>query len=268
MYGWSNVTVIASNAQIAPILTQLDPDLILIDLANPDRNMLEHLSLTSQAKTRPVAMFVDHTDQAMTKATIDAGVSAYVVGGLHKGRIKPVLETAIVRLQAIQKMQTELNAAKRALTDRKTIERAKGLLTRARYFQGRGLYPAAQNRDGTGAQGRRGTRYSGGTSEMKTIPVTCGYLPLVGSAADNRQRSCGSHQRSGLDLTLAQQPSLSALPDRLAFGALDFAHLLSPMPIAMALGFGTVPAKISALLCFLAMGQLSAFQTILGRPCN
>lgn len=131
-HGWSNVTVIASNAQLAPILTQLDPDLILIDLANPDRDTLEHLSLTSQAKTRPVAMFVDHTDQTMTKAAIDAGVSAYVVGGLHKDRIKPVLETAIVRFQAIQKIQTELTAAKRALTDRKTIERAKGLLMRAR----------------------------------------------------------------------------------------------------------------------------------------
>ena len=131
-HGWSNVTVIASNAQLAPILTQLDPDLILIGLANPDRDTLEHLSLTSQAKTRPVAMFVDHTDQTMTKAAIDAGVSVYVVGGLHKDRVKPVLETAIVRFQAIQKMQTELTAAKRALTDRKTIERAKGLLMRAR----------------------------------------------------------------------------------------------------------------------------------------
>lgn len=130
--GWSNVTVIASNAQLAPILTQLDPDLILIDLANPDRDTLEHLSLTSEAKTRPVAMFVDHTDQTMTKAAIDAGVSAYVVGGLHKDRIKPVLETAIARFQLIHKMQTELTAAKRALTDRKTIERAKGLLMRAR----------------------------------------------------------------------------------------------------------------------------------------
>jgi len=131
-HGWSDVTVIASNAQLAPILTQLDPDLILIDLANPDRDTLEHLSLTSEAKTRPVAMFVDHTDHIMTKAAIDAGVSAYVVGGLHKDRVKPVLETAIARFQVIQKMQAELTAAKRALTDRKTIERAKGLLMRAR----------------------------------------------------------------------------------------------------------------------------------------
>lgn len=131
-HGWSNVTVIGSNAELAPILTQQDPDLILIDLANPDRDTLEHLSLMSEAKTRPVAMFVDHTDEAMTKAAIDAGVSAYVVNGLHKNRVKPVLETAIARFQVIQKMQTELDAAKRALTDRKTIEKAKGLLMRAR----------------------------------------------------------------------------------------------------------------------------------------
>lgn len=130
--GWSDVTIIGSNAELAPILELQDPDLILIDLANPDRDTLEHLSLMSNAKSRPVAMFVDRTDDAMTKAAISAGVSAYVVNGLHKDRIKPVLKTAIARFQVIQKMQTELDAAKRALSDRKMIEKAKGLLMRAR----------------------------------------------------------------------------------------------------------------------------------------
>ncbi len=131
-HGWSDVTVIASTAQLAPILTQQDPDLILIDLANPDRDTLEHLGLMSGAKSRPVAMFVDHTDTAMTQAALAAGVSAYVVNGLDPARVKPVLETAIARFQVIQKMQAELDAAKRALSDRKMIERAKGLLMRAR----------------------------------------------------------------------------------------------------------------------------------------
>ena len=130
--GWSDVTVIGSNVELAPILDLQDPDLILIDLANPDRDTLEHLSLMSNAKSRPVAMFVDRTDDAMTKAAIAAGVSAYVVNGLDKDRIKPVLETAIARFHVFQKMQTELDAAKRALTDRKMIEKAKGLLMRAR----------------------------------------------------------------------------------------------------------------------------------------
>jgi response regulator NasT len=131
-HGWSDVTIIGSNAELAPILEQQDPDLILIDLTNPDRDTLEHMSLMSGAKSRPVAMFVDRTDDAMTKAAIEAGVSAYVVNGLDKDRVKPVLETAIARFQVIQKMQTELDAAKRALSDRKMIEKAKGLLMRAR----------------------------------------------------------------------------------------------------------------------------------------
>jgi|TARA_B110000908_G_scaffold127442_1_gene149556 response regulator NasT len=130
--GWSDVTVIGLNADIAEAVASHNPDLILIDLTNPDRDTLEHLSMTSQAQSRPVAMFVDHTDDTMTKAAISAGVSAYVVNGLHADRIKPVLETAIARFHMIQKMQTELVAAKRALSDRKMIDRAKGLVMRAR----------------------------------------------------------------------------------------------------------------------------------------
>lgn len=130
--GWLDVTVIASAGALVRTLKQQDPDIVLIDLANPDRDTLEHLSLVSNAKSRPVAMFVDHTDETMTQAAISAGLSAYVVNGLQKDRIKPVLETAIARFRMIEKMQSELDAAKRALSDRKTIDRAKGLLMRAR----------------------------------------------------------------------------------------------------------------------------------------
>lgn len=130
--GWTAVTLITAVAKLAATLKQKDPDIVLIDLANPDRDTLEHLSMVSDAKSRPVAMFVDQTDEASTQAAISAGLSAYVVNGLQKHRIKPVLETAIARFRVNQKMQSELDAAKRALTDRKTIDRAKGLLMRAR----------------------------------------------------------------------------------------------------------------------------------------
>lgn len=130
--GWSDVTVIGTASQLDRTLQQQNPDIILIDLANPDRDTLEHISLVSDARARPVAMFVDHTDEAMTQAAMSAGLSAYVVNGLQKDRIKPVMETAIARFRMISKMQSELDAAKRALSDRKTIDRAKGLLMRAR----------------------------------------------------------------------------------------------------------------------------------------
>ena len=130
--GWTTATVIATTAALERTLTQQDPDIILIDLANPDRDTLEHLCFVSNARNRPVAMFVDQTDNAMTQAAISAGLSAYVVNGLQKDRIKPVLETAIARFSMIAKMQSELEAAKQALSDRKTIDRAKGLLISAR----------------------------------------------------------------------------------------------------------------------------------------
>lgn len=130
--GWHDVTVISSPAALEREIKHQDPDIILIDLANPDRDTLEHLGLVSNARNRPVAMFVDHSDELMTQAAISAGLSAYVVNGLQKHRIKPVIETAIARFRMIAKMQSELDAAKQALSDRKMIDRAKGLLIRAR----------------------------------------------------------------------------------------------------------------------------------------
>ncbi|MBU2890964.1 ANTAR domain-containing protein [Celeribacter halophilus] len=130
--GWSDVKMIGAASQLDRAVQSENPDIILIGLANPDRDTLEHLSLVSDAKARPVAMFVDYSDEGMTQAAIAAGLSAYVVNGLQKDRIKPVLETAIARFRMLSKMQSELNAAKQALQDRKTIDRAKGLLMQAR----------------------------------------------------------------------------------------------------------------------------------------
>lgn len=130
--GHSKVTLITTLTDIAAALKREDPDIILIDLADPNRDTLEHLSLLADAKSRPVAMFVDHTDETLTQTAMAAGVSAYVVNGLQKDRIKAVLETAIARFAVYKKMQSELDAAKRALSDRKIIDRAKGILMRAR----------------------------------------------------------------------------------------------------------------------------------------
>lgn len=130
--GWTDVTVLGETTSLARRMSELEPDLVLIDLANPSRDALEQISVASDARGRPVAMFVDQSDDEMTRAAIGAGLSAYVVGGLQKERIKPVLETAIARFQMMSQMRSELDAAKQALEDRKTIDKAKGLLMRAK----------------------------------------------------------------------------------------------------------------------------------------
>jgi two-component system, response regulator / RNA-binding antiterminator len=113
-------------------LEALDPDVILIDLANPQRDELEELFAISRAISRPVAMFVDQSDNAAMELAIDAGVSAYVVDGLKKERIKSVLELAIKRFNAFSRLRAELDEAKSALAERGALDAAKALLMKKR----------------------------------------------------------------------------------------------------------------------------------------
>lgn len=130
--GWENVRALATVASLRGMIDDFDPDIVLVDVANPDRDMLEHIIMVSDTQARTVALFVDRTDEELTQAALNAGVSAYVVNGLQMDRIKPVLDTAIARFQVMRQMRSELDAAKQALEDRKTIERAKGILMRQR----------------------------------------------------------------------------------------------------------------------------------------
>lgn len=130
--GWENVVVLGDTVGLARKLMDLSPDVVLIDIANPSRDMLENLGVASGAGQRPVAMFVDRSDTEMTRAAVEVGLSAYVVDGLRKERIIPILETAIARFQSMSRMRAELDAAKQALEDRKTIDKAKGILMQAK----------------------------------------------------------------------------------------------------------------------------------------
>ena len=130
--GNHDVMVIGDEAGLARRIAERNPDLVLIDVASPSRDVLEELTLASAPMERPVAMFVDQSDGSLTKAAIEAGVSAYVVDGLRAGRIKPVLDAAIARFHMVHKMRAELAATRLALEERKSIDRAKGILMRAR----------------------------------------------------------------------------------------------------------------------------------------
>ncbi|GMG82430.1 ANTAR domain-containing response regulator [Paralimibaculum aggregatum] len=127
-----DVTVIGDDTGLARRLEALAPDVVLIDLENPSRDMLEGLAIATGTTERPVAIFVDRSDDEMTRAAIEAGVSAYVVDGLRPDRIKPILDTAIARFSMFSRIRRELDATKAALAERKTIDRAKGLLMSAR----------------------------------------------------------------------------------------------------------------------------------------
>jgi response regulator NasT len=130
--GYVNVVRIEGTTKLLARIYALDPDVILIDLENPSRDVLEQMFQVSRIVKRPVAMFVDQADSASIQASVDAGVSAYIVDGLKKERIKSILDLCISRFNAFSRLQSELEQTRSALEERKVIDRAKGILMKAK----------------------------------------------------------------------------------------------------------------------------------------
>jgi two-component system, response regulator / RNA-binding antiterminator len=126
--GYVDVQHIREMHNLLARIYALDPDVIVIDLENPSRDVLEQMFQVSRAVRRPVAMFVDQSDSESARASVDAGVSSSIVDGLKKERIKPILDLCISRFNAFSKLQDELERTKSALEDRKIIDRAKGIV--------------------------------------------------------------------------------------------------------------------------------------------
>lgn len=130
--GHSRVAVIHDVNEVARTIAATAPDVIVIDLENPQRDTLEHFFSLSKAIQRPIAMFVDRSDRAMIEKAVEAGVSAYVVDGLKKERVKPIMDMAISRFNAFARLTRELEEARSELEDRKVIDKAKGILMKTR----------------------------------------------------------------------------------------------------------------------------------------
>lgn len=151
--GFNEIDVVPPQGAFVARLERMAPDVVLMNLGNASRDSLEEMLAVSRALARPIAMFVDQSDDSMIGAAIDAGISAYVVDGLRKERIKPVLELAIRRFNAFSKLQAELDAARTELADRKTVDRAKAILMKSRGLDEPGAY--ALLRTTAMKQGRR-----------------------------------------------------------------------------------------------------------------
>jgi response regulator NasT len=130
--GHTRVHVIHSVEEVARRIVDIAPDVVVIDLENPRRDQLEGFFSLSKALRKPVAMFVDRSDTWEIEAAVDAGVSAYVVDGLKKERVKPILDMAISRFNAFSRLTRELEEARGALEDRKIIDQAKAILIKSR----------------------------------------------------------------------------------------------------------------------------------------
>ena len=131
-YGDLVIHHIRDDVNLLSRIAEIDPDVILIDLGDPSGDTLAQMFQVSRLARRPIAMFVDKSDSATVQAAIDAGVSAYIVDGLRKERVKAILDVTISRFHALDRLQTELNQAKSALEERKFVDQAKAILMKQR----------------------------------------------------------------------------------------------------------------------------------------
>lgn len=106
----------------------LAPDVVIVDSESPSRDTLEHLAAVNQASPRPVVVFAEDASPAPMQQALRSGVAAYVIAGLQPQRLTPVLQVAIARFEQERALRDELDAARTQLSDRKRIERAKGIL--------------------------------------------------------------------------------------------------------------------------------------------
>jgi len=130
--GFSDITLLADSTGLLERICTVNPDVILIDLQKPSHDLLERMFQVSRIVRRPIAMFVDESDRATIEKAIAAGVSAYIVDGLKRERVRAILDMAIARFGAFERLRSELEETKSALKQRKVIEKAKGILMKSR----------------------------------------------------------------------------------------------------------------------------------------
>jgi response regulator NasT len=130
--GCHDITIVREMQGLLRRIVDLDPDVIFIDLENPNRDVLEQMFQVSRSVRRPIAMFVDQADTETIRAAVESGVGAYVVDGLRKERVKTILDTAVSHFHTFNRLRDELERANQQLDERKLIERAKGILMKER----------------------------------------------------------------------------------------------------------------------------------------
>jgi response regulator NasT len=130
--GYHVVAALALPIELLRAVDEARPDVIIIDTDSPTRDVLEHVVMISRDQPRPIVMFSDDDAPDAIRDAVRAGVSAYVVDGLDPARVKSIVEVAVARFGEHQRLRTELIEANLKLSERKLVERAKGILMKSR----------------------------------------------------------------------------------------------------------------------------------------
>ncbi len=82
---------------------------------------------------------------------------------------------------------------------------------------------------------------------MIAAQLSVGFLPLVDAAPLIVAHEMGFAAEESIALDLRRAPSWSSVRDLLTFGRVEAAHMLSPVPVAAALGLGGTGTALSAV---------------------
>ena len=140
--GHQVAAVLSSALDLSEQVQAIQPDVILIETDSPSRDTLEHLATLNRDLPRPVIIFAQAGDADSIRHAMKAGVAAYVVDGLEAARLKPIIEVAVARFGEDQALRRELAAASKKLSERKLVDRAKGLLMKSRNLDEEAAYAA------------------------------------------------------------------------------------------------------------------------------
>lgn len=126
--GFNLVATLPADMFLSNRLAQLQPDMIIVDAESDARDSLEHVVMATRDERRPIVLFTNDEDTRHVRDAVAAGVCSYIVAGLEPARLRPILDVAMARFEHEQGLRRELAEARNALSDRKVIDRAKGLL--------------------------------------------------------------------------------------------------------------------------------------------
>lgn len=126
--GYIVVAKVTTADNIQAEVERSQPDVIIADLDNPGRDTLESMQAITRKRPRPIVMFTNDGDAATIELAVKSGVTAYIVDGMSPDRIRPILDVAIMRFREYQLLRNELEQARMQLSERKLMDKAKGLL--------------------------------------------------------------------------------------------------------------------------------------------
>jgi response regulator NasT len=138
--GYNLVATLPADVFLTERLAQLQADMVIVDAESDARDALEHVVMATRDERRPIVMFTNDSDTRPMKEAVAAGVTAYIVAGLSPERIQPILTIALARFKHEQALLAELDNARLELSDRKLIDRAKGLLMQRQGFNEQAAY--------------------------------------------------------------------------------------------------------------------------------